>query len=705
MISSLEWILYLSGALVVLGYWRFRKAVNMVSNFPGMRLLVSPMSPPGLLLPALPFPLWTYPGFSFPWELKHAGLFGIFKCDTVSLCAADGRAILFTADVPFITKMSSYASRETFPKPVDEYKVLSYLGSNLVICEGEAWRRQRRIGAPAFSKGMFERLWLDMRDIVREMVEQERWHERTDLHFDEAVTTYRGYTPKRGEILVPHIVDLTLRMALAAIARAGFGMDFTWEAEESFTRVCQGFGNPQRWHWWLVVLHYSWAFLDPLLAPFFHLFDQVTTITPSFVLAPFFYLWQSPVFLPVRIVWVIAFYFLSEIAIVFARPTDADWNPRKIKVHEALHLVAKDSTLRIALPAWTMSLPLRRMRRMKLAFTILEAELKRLADERKAFHLRQTLNNEQLSNGRLPDNRSDLLNNLVRAAMMDEGDLEKGPTGSLVTSSIQKGLTDEEIIGNTYIYFLAGHETTAHSLAWTLALLAAYPEYQDEAVQEINRVWPSTTAAFEPFYENTSFDDYPKFPFVLACYAETLRLFPPVQMIPKVAAQDVSISLETTNQDTTTVAQGADTNLRPSKEVDPFFTSQDSYTSAPHTNFVVKKDTIIMIDPPGVHYNPRYWENPEKFDPGRFMRPYNKDAYIPFGVGHRACLGRKFSEVESVAMLVHVLRNYSVHLMPTSPDGEIDINLSRERFSKASVRITLTPSEVPLIFRRRVHQA
>ncbi|KAG8815410.1 hypothetical protein FRC19_001051 [Serendipita sp. 401] len=352
-----------------------------------------------------------------------------------------------------------------------------------------------------------------------------------------------------------------------------------------------------------------------------------------------------------------------------------------------------------------MSLPLRRMRRMKLAFTILEAELKRLADERKAFHLRQTLNNEQLSNGRLPDNRSDLLNNLVRAAMMDEGDLEKGPTGSLVTSSIQKGLTDEEIIGNTYIYFLAGHETTAHSLAWTLALLAAYPEYQDEAVQEINRVWPSTTAAFEPFYENTSFDDYPKFPFVLACYAETLRLFPPVQMIPKVAAQDVSISLETTNQDTTTVAQGADTNLRPSKEVDPFFTSQDSYTSAPHTNFVVKKDTIIMIDPPGVHYNPRYWENPEKFDPGRFMRPYNKDAYIPFGVGHRACLGRKFSEVESVAMLVHVLRNYSVHLMPTSPDGEIDINLSRERFSKASVRITLTPSEVPLIFRRRVHQA
>ncbi|KAG8818645.1 hypothetical protein FRC17_010764 [Serendipita sp. 399] len=596
--------------------------------------------------------------------------------------------------------MSSFASRETFPKPVDEYKVLSYLGSNLVICEGEAWRRQRRIGAPAFSKGMFERLWLDMRDIVREMVEQERWYERTALHFDEPVASSHGYTPKRGEVLVPHIVDLTLRMALAAIARAGFGMDFQWEAEESFTRVCQGFGNPQRWYWWLVVLHYSWAFLDPLLAPFSHLFDQISAFTPTFVTAPFVYLWHSVIFLPLRIVWAIIFYFVSEIAVAFARPTDADWNPRKIKVHEALHLVAKDSTLRIALPAWTMRLPLRRMRRMRLAFTTLEAELRRLADERKAFHLRQTLNNEQLSTGRIRDDRSDLLNNLVRAAMLDEGDLEKGQTSSLVTSSIQKGLSDEEIIGNTYIYFLAGHETTAHSLAWTLALLAAYPEYQDEALREINQVWPSTSASFEPFYENTSFDDYAKFPYVLACYSETLRLFPPVQMIPKIAAQDVSISVETSNE-APVAAESSDS--KSFKEFDPFFTAKESYTSAPQTNFVVKKDTIIMIDPPGVHYNPRYWENPDKFDPGRFMRAYNKDAYIPFGVGHRACLGRKFSEVESVAMLIHLLRNYSVHLLPTSPDGSVDVDLARQKFSKASVRITLTPADVPLIFRRRVH--
>lgn len=104
-----------------------------------------------------------------------------------------------------------------------------------------------------------------------------------------------------------------------------------------------------------------------------------------------------------------------------------------------------------------MYLPFRRMRRMRLAFSTLEAELKRLTEERKVFHLRNSLDQEVL-NGSLKGlkggERSDLLNNLVKAALMDEGDLEKGPIKGLVSGAIQKGLTDEEIIGNTYIYFL-----------------------------------------------------------------------------------------------------------------------------------------------------------------------------------------------------------------------------------------------------------
>jgi len=94
---------------------------------------------------------------------------------------------------------------------------------------------------------------------------------------------------------------------------------------------------------------------------------------------------------------------------------------------------------------------------MRLAFSTLKAELKRLTDERKAYHLRQSLDHEQLTDGPIRDDRSDLFNNLVKAAMMDDGDLEKGQSNGLVSGAIQKGLTDDEIIGNTYIYFLWVH--------------------------------------------------------------------------------------------------------------------------------------------------------------------------------------------------------------------------------------------------------
>lgn len=134
--------------------------------------------------------------------------------------------------------------------------------------------------------------------------------------------------------------------------------------------------------------------------------------------------------------------------------------------------------------------------------------------------------------------------------------------------------------------FRAGHETTAHSLAWTLALLAAYPEHQEEAIKEINRVWPSTSSTFEPFYSDTTIDDYAKFPFILACYSETLRLFPPVQMIPKVAAQDANICVDARND-----LDLPQVDAEGSKKIE---------SETPKVNFVVKKGTIIFVDPPGV---------------------------------------------------------------------------------------------------------
>jgi len=194
---------------------------------------------------------------------------------------------------------------------------------------------------------------------------------------------------------------------------------------------------------------------------------------------------------------------------------------------------------------------------MRIAFDTLEAELKALVAERKDFHtarsslageeepdrLNQSTTSASLSvstsgSSHAPstcpteldyeeaEERSDLLHNLVKAALLD-------------TKAGQEGLTDSEIVGNTYIYLIAGHETTSYSLAWTLALLAAYPEFQEMAFQEIMENDPAG---------DTTILDYPKFRFILACYYETLRLFPPVQQIPKVVDDDLHVVVEKSNE-------------------------------------------------------------------------------------------------------------------------------------------------------------
>lgn len=311
----------------------------MVSTFPGLRLLVSPMSTLGLILPSLPAPLRTYPGFSFPWELKHKGLFSLFKSDTVSLCAWDGRAMLYTCDASFIHRLVSAPLNAIFPKPTGEYSVLSYFGDNLVIAEKDNWTRQQSVTAPAFTNRMYQQLWLDMKAIVHNMLEQENWDGRSSLTPTKGSFTEKGdYVPGTGEIYFSHVVDLTLRMALAAIARTGFGIDFEWRSDESFTKTCADFGNS---FWW-TILRFFYSILQPLfvlcttgnlrsrLCNFFIMDDTRPTheqpLSFCFAISPRKFIGRA----------------LTSLE---SQPT----GPPKMRIQEALHLVAKESTLKLAM--------------------------------------------------------------------------------------------------------------------------------------------------------------------------------------------------------------------------------------------------------------------------------------------------------------------------------------------------------------------
>ena len=113
-------------------------------------------------------------------------------------------------------------------------------------------------------------------------------------------------------------------------------------------------------------------------------------------------------------------------------------------------------------------------------------------------------------------------------------------------------------------------------------------------------------------------------------FNETLRLFPPVITIPKQSAEDTSF--------TTTNACGE-------KRTIP-----------------VPAGTYISICTPALHNNPRYWDEPEKFKPARFLGSYNRDAFLPFSGGPRGCIGRGFAETEGVAVLALLVSRYRVEV-------------------------------------------
>lgn len=101
-------------------------------------------------------------------------------------------------------------------------------------------------------------------------------------------------------------------------------------------------------------------------------------------------------------------------------------------------------------------------------------------------------------------------------------------------------------------------------------------------------------------------DDYAKFPFLLAAYSETLRLFPPVQMIPKIAAQDAMISVDASNVAYTEGGAPSITTSIATPTTAGASLSDNSVIGDPQTNFAIKKGTVIFVDPPGVRKYPAH---------------------------------------------------------------------------------------------------
>ncbi|MFE4261186.1 cytochrome P450 [Streptomyces sp. NPDC056883] len=217
----------------------------------------------------------------------------------------------------------------------------------------------------------------------------------------------------------------------------------------------------------------------------------------------------------------------------------------------------------------------------------------------------------------------DLLSLLAAASSVDDGEFDA-----------------TELREQVLIFLLAGHETTATSLAFSLHLLARHPELQDRARAEITAVLGDRTPEAA---------DLDRLPYLTQVLKEAMRLYPAAPVLGRrsVAAAEV---------DGHTIPAGAD----------------------------------VIVAPWVTHRHPGYWPDPERFDPDRFTpeaeaaRP--RYAWLPFGGGPRACIGQHFSMLESVIALAMLLRAYEFEAVDTEVPVTAGITLRTTGPARCRIR-------------------
>ncbi|CAH1108900.1 unnamed protein product [Psylliodes chrysocephalus] len=183
-------------------------------------------------------------------------------------------------------------------------------------------------------------------------------------------------------------------------------------------------------------------------------------------------------------------------------------------------------------------------------------------------------------------------------------------------------LSDNEIRQEVDTFMFAGHDTTATSLSFTLYCLSTHPEVQKRAVEEQQKIFGSDRN------RSATHRDLQEMKYLEMIIKESLRMYPPVPYIGRKTKRDISYK---------------DGN-------------------------VILAGTGILVIIFAVNRNPKYFPEPDKFNPSRFEenKIYSQYAYIPFSAGPRNCIGQKFAMLEMKVVLSKVLRHFE--LLPSGQD-------------------------------------
>lgn len=186
---------------------------------------------------------------------------------------------------------------------------------------------------------------------------------------------------------------------------------------------------------------------------------------------------------------------------------------------------------------------------------------------------------------------------------------DAGRGDDLLGLLLDSGMHDAEVRDELVTMVIAGHETVAAALAWTLMLLAEHPDAQDRVRRELDS-HPGPV----PLVGHRD-----RLPWTRAVVDEALRLYPPAWAISRRSHRD------------------------------------DVVGGRP-----VPAGTLAIISPWLVHRRPDLWPDPESFRPERFVDGTARTGYLPFGQGPRLCIGREFALGEMVVVLAELLRDHRI---------------------------------------------